>query len=338
MITAELWFWRTLCAVLAALASYLFSRARRISRTEQSATFGLGEQSVEAEDVLKAAYTLETAGDFTVEQLTRSLGLPTAMADAVIDALIASGWVARDRTGGLRLKQAGKARAVELIRAHRLWERYLVEKEGASLHTVHAEAHRREHHITPEELHRLDADLGHPAWDPHGHFIPGPGGREPQAASRPLSGDEKAGSRFRIVSLKEEPAPLLAQLVALGLKPGVDVEVAGNDSNVVQLRVNELTVPLAREAAQHVSVVPAPALTIPLGELPAGSRAHVVEIQGEGNHQRRMLDIGFVPGAEVAVIRKAPLNDPVEYLVKGTNVALRREEADTILVGELQSD
>jgi len=338
MITAELWFWRAVCAILAALASYLSFRARRVSRRGQFERFGLDAQSVESEDALKAAYTLETGGNLTAEQLARSLGLPSAMADGVIDTLVASGWVARDRTGGLRLKETGKARAVELIRAHRLWERYLVEKEGASLHAVHAKAHQREHHITPEELHRLDADLGHPAWGPHGHFIPGPGGREPQAAGRTLSENEKLGSRFRIVSLKEELAPLLAQLVALGLKPGVDLEVAGKDSSVFRLRVNELTVPLAREAARHVSVVPAPALPIPLGELSAGSRAHVVELQGEGNHQRRMLDIGFVPGAEVAVIRKAPLNDPVEYLVKGTNVALRREEADTILVGELPSD
>lgn len=48
-----------------------------------------------------------------------------------------------------------------------------------------------------------------------------------------------------------------------------------------------------------------------------------------------MLDMGLVPGAEVTVLRKAPLGDPTEYRVKGTAVALRRSDADTILVEEI---
>jgi len=61
-----------------------------------------------------------------------------------------------------------------------------------------------------------------------------------------------------------------------------------------------------------------------------------VEVTGEGKHQRRMLDMGFVPGASVDVVRKAPLGDPVEYSVKGTAVALRQREASTILVEEVE--
>jgi ferrous iron transport protein A len=50
-----------------------------------------------------------------------------------------------------------------------------------------------------------------------------------------------------------------------------------------------------------------------------------------------MLDMGFVPGAAVSVLRQAPLGDPVEYGIKGAAVALRRAEASTILVEELES-
>ena len=64
----------------------------------------------------------------------------------------------------------------------------------------------------------------------------------------------------------------------------------------------------------------------------------MAEVQGGGKHQRRMLDMGFVPGASVSVMRKAPLGDPVEYTVKGTAVALRRREANTILVEELKDE
>ncbi|MEA3365213.1 MAG: metal-dependent transcriptional regulator [Candidatus Hydrogenedentes bacterium] len=338
MITAHLWFWQVLSGGLAVFAAYLLFRIRRSRRRLKTAAGTFGQQSVEVEDALKAAYALEIAENLNPEELTRSLGLPATMADTVTATLIASGWAVKDHSGAFRLKQTGKDRAIELIRAHRLWERYLVEKEGVPLHAVHAEADRREHDITSEELNKLDADLGHPAWGPHGHIIPEAGGREQPTAGRPLSADEQAGTRFRIISLKEEPAPLLAQLVALGLKPNVDVEVLKKEGDILYLRMNDSIIPLDRGVAQYLFVVPTPILSIPMGQLSVGNRARVVEVKGEGKHQRRMLDMGFVPGAELTVLRKAPLQDPVEFRVKRTHVALRREEADSILVEELPND
>jgi DtxR family Mn-dependent transcriptional regulator len=139
-------------------------------------------------------------------------------------------------------------------------------------------------------------------------------------------------SQLRIICLDDEPEALLAQLTVMGLEPGVDVEVLERDSDLVRLRIDGNVIALAAAAAGHISVIPAPALPVPLGELPVGDRARVVEIGGVGKHQRRMLDMGFVPGAEVDVVRRAPLGDPIEYHIKGTAVALRREDADTVLV------
>ena len=48
-----------------------------------------------------------------------------------------------------------------------------------------------------------------------------------------------------------------------------------------------------------------------------------------------MLDMGLVPGAEVIVVREAPLGDPVEYRVKGTAISMRRADANTVLVEEV---
>jgi Fe2+ transport system protein FeoA len=215
-----------------------------------------------------------------------------------------------------------------------------------SLDVVHAEAHRREHRTTREELERLDAELGHPAWDPHGHAIPAPKGRMPSAPGRPLSSATSGakgemGRRWRIVSLDDDPPPLLAQLVALGLEPGVDIEVVDQEQDLLRVRVDgensRPVIPLARAAADHISVVAVPALTLELGRLPVGARARVVEIRGAGKHQRRMLDMGFVPGAEVTVMRKASLGDPTEYRVKGTGVAMRRTDADSVIVEEMNN-
>ncbi|MBA7635042.1 hypothetical protein ES703_42642 [subsurface metagenome] len=212
-----------------------------------------------------------------------------------------------------------------------------MDRKGMPLEAIHAEADRREHEMTPQEVKSLDVELGYPAWDPHGHAIPAQGRRVPSPQGRRLSEVGTRGSRLRILSLDDEPAPLLAQLIALGLKPGVDVEVLDREFDLLHLRLDRNVVPLAVAAARHVSVMPAPALAVQMDELSVGSRVRVVEIEGHGKHQRRMLDMGFVPGAEVTVMRKAPLGDPIEYRVKGTAVALRQKDACSILVEELEN-
>ena len=332
------WFWPALSFLLVILWVWTLLRQRRAAIVARPSVPGLMHRTAEAEDALKAAYALQQEeGPWGSEELVRSLGLPEALSREVAGALVASGWAKQDAQAGMCLTKTGEARARELVRAHRLWERYLVDREGMPLDAVHAEAHRREHETTAEELERLDAELGYPAWDPHGDAIPAPGGRVPSPSGRPLVEEGTPGSRLRIVSLDDEPAALLAQLVALGLKPGIDVEVLERETNLLRLQLDANVIPLANAAARHIFVVPAPALPVPLGELPVGSRARVAEVKGGGKHQRRMLDMGLVPGAEVTVIRTAPLGNPVEYRVKGTAIALRRSDADTVLVEEVRN-
>jgi DtxR family Mn-dependent transcriptional regulator len=333
------WLWPALSLLLAILWLWTLVRLRRRAAELRRSTAGPRRWPVEAEDALKVAYVLEGAGDtWDGDELARSTGLSVAMGGEVAGALVASGWSEEDAQGGMHLTEAGKARARDLIRTHRLWEQYLVDRKGMPLDAVHAEAHRREHETTAEELARLDAELGYPAWDPHGHAIPGPGKKVPSPPGRSLLEEGTPGNRLRIVCLDDERPALLAQLVAMGLKPGTDIEVLVQEPDLLRVRLGGNVVPLATAAARHVFVMPAPALPVPLGELPVGSRARVAEVQGGGKHQRRMLDMGFVPGAEVTVTREAPLGDPVEYFVKGTAVALRREDADTVLAEELGSE
>lgn len=69
-----------------------------------------------------------------------------------------------------------------------------------------------------------------------------------------------------------------------------------------------------------------------LSDAPSGSAAVVVEVTGEGPFRRRLLDMGFVRGTCVRVIKSAPLGDPVEYCLGGTHVTLRRHEAEQVVV------
>lgn len=76
-----------------------------------------------------------------------------------------------------------------------------------------------------------------------------------------------------------------------------------------------------------------PAAAPSLADLPPGSVAKVASVDAQSPIGRRLLDLGFVPGTEVKVVRRAPLGDPVEYELRGYRVCLRRSEALRIEVG-----
>ena len=72
--------------------------------------------------------------------------------------------------------------------------------------------------------------------------------------------------------------------------------------------------------------------TLPLAVLEPGDAGTVVDVLGDGPFRRRLLDMGFIRGAPVRVIKLAPLMNPIEYCVGGAHVTLRRKEAMHILV------
>lgn len=74
-----------------------------------------------------------------------------------------------------------------------------------------------------------------------------------------------------------------------------------------------------------------------LSEMPAGSRCVIVKVHGHGGFRHRILEMGFVRGETVRVLRNAPLLDPVEYEVMGSHVSLRRSEAANIEVVSLEA-
>ncbi len=76
-----------------------------------------------------------------------------------------------------------------------------------------------------------------------------------------------------------------------------------------------------------------------LAELNNGDRAIITKVRGRGAFRKRIMEMGFVRGKEVEVIKSAPLRDPIEYKIMGYNVSLRRNEArliDVVPRGESQ--
>ena len=69
-----------------------------------------------------------------------------------------------------------------------------------------------------------------------------------------------------------------------------------------------------------------------LREVPVGGTARVVRIHGEGAVKRRIMDMGITKGVEISVRKVAPLGDPIEITVRGSELSLRKADAENIEV------
>ena len=71
---------------------------------------------------------------------------------------------------------------------------------------------------------------------------------------------------------------------------------------------------------------------VTLRDLKEGDRAEIEAVGGQGAFKQRLLEMGFMPGTTVIVKKYAPLRDPIEVVIKGYHVSLRREEAQKVIV------
>ncbi len=73
---------------------------------------------------------------------------------------------------------------------------------------------------------------------------------------------------------------------------------------------------------------------VKLSNLMPGQKATIIQVCGAPDVRLRMMEMGFVRGAQVEVVKYAPLSDPIEFVIKGYHVTLRREQAADILMRE----
>ncbi|MCR5115859.1 MAG: ferrous iron transport protein B [Bacteroidales bacterium] len=69
-----------------------------------------------------------------------------------------------------------------------------------------------------------------------------------------------------------------------------------------------------------------------LNDMPSGAKCVIIKVSGHGGLRHRLMEMGFVKGETVTVVKSSPLQDPVEYIVMQSHVSLRRSEADKIEV------
>lgn len=289
------------------------------------------------EDALKHLFDLEYRGRYGS---FASLGGALRLRDRALIRLLA-----RLQEQGLviaagqefRLTPEGERVARQVVRAHRLLERYLADEARLPLGDIHGVAERREHTLTPGEVDALAASLGHPRLDPHGDPIPDREGRLSPPEDTPLTAwpAERIG---RVTHLEDEPPLAFAQILAEGLRVGQVVRIVESTAERVVLSDGENEYRLAPAVAANVFVAPAehltPAGAISLADLPHGQAAEVIELDRacQGFSRRRLMDLGFTAGARLVPALDTFAGDPRAYRIRGTLVALRQEQARQVLV------
>jgi DtxR family Mn-dependent transcriptional regulator len=139
-------------------------------------------------------------------------------------ALQRPSFVKYEKHHGVRLTEAGKRRALEVLRHHRLLERFLHEFLGYSWDEVHEEAERLEHFISERLEDRIAAKMGDPDVDPHGHPIPQRSGGLPVREEVSLS-QWVCRIPAVISSVSDRDASALREIERMGLMPGVKLMV-----------------------------------------------------------------------------------------------------------------
>src|SRR3712207_3843112 len=184
------------------------------------------ELSHAVEDYAKAIYSLEerSGGPVTNNAVAERLGVTPASASAMVKKLDGLGLVAHVPYRGVRLTSRGRRVALEVLRHHRLLERYLVEELGVPWDRVHDEAEVLEHVLSEELEQLISAKLGDPTHDPHGDPIPSPDLVLADTPTESLD-DVDPGAAGTFVRVSDSDPEMLRWLDARGIRPGDRFEI-----------------------------------------------------------------------------------------------------------------
>lgn len=156
--------------------------------------------------------------------IATEMGTTAASATDMVIRLSKKELIHYQKHRGVTLTDAGNKIATHLIRKHRLWESFLVEKLHFSWDEVHDIAEQLEHIQAPELVERLDAFLGFPKFDPHGDPIPDADGIFAFRKQMPLL-ELETGTQGVVVGVQDHTASFLQYLDRLGLTLGAEIEV-----------------------------------------------------------------------------------------------------------------
>jgi len=297
------------------------------------------QQKTVQEDILKQIYHAGNSGkNMTISGLSGILKRSDKTIFEAVEKLSRDQLL--DQEGdSLILTEAGREYSLRIVRMHRLYEKYLAEKTGFAKTEWHGKAEMMEHILSDQQAAKLALDLGDPLFDPHGDPIPTKSGKIAEIKGVNLSA-LPADSFGMITHIEDEPDFIYRQILSENIQLGSRIRVLENSrTGVVFSSIGEIHT-LPSVVASNITIDLseenefADEMTFRLTGLKENEKAVITGISKEsrGEGRRRLLDLGFVRGAEISVDLPGPMQNPRAYLIKGTSIALRDDQASKILI------
>lgn len=178
------------------------------------------------EEYLEIIYKLSHEGVVRPSQIAESMGVSGPTVTATLKRLESRGLVSRTGTDVV-LTREGMAYSLDIVRKHRIAERFLVDVLGLDWEAAHEDACLLEHALSPRVLEALERFLGDPSVCPHGHPIPSAEGLVEEAPGTSLA-DSRPGETVTVLRVAED-SDVLGYLGEVGLKPGIGVRIVSSE-------------------------------------------------------------------------------------------------------------
>ncbi len=211
-------------------------------------------QTQAVQDYLKAIYEIQqSVKRVATTALASHMEVTAASVTGMLKKLAELMLVTYQPYQGVELTASGEKIALEVIRHHRLVERYLAEALGVPWDQVDAEADKWEHVLSDDLENRIDAYLGHPTTDPHGAPIPTAEGHIPPSSNVRLS-DLSPGQKATVAEVSDHDPEMLRYFASLGLFPEVVITVTdiAPFEGPLTIQIKDDEVSLGREAAKFI--------------------------------------------------------------------------------------
>lgn len=214
--------------------------------------------SLAEENYLKIIYRLceGTKEDISTNSIAELTNNKAASVTDMLQKLAEKGWVTYQKYQGVRLTKIGESIALSIIRKHRLWEVFLVEKLGYNWDEVHEIAEQLEHIESETLINKLDSFLDFPKIDPHGDPIPNKEGEIPELGYLHLS-EVKLNETCTLMGVVKDSAVFLQLLTKLNLNLGARLEVIEINTfdRSVSLKIaEEKPIFISHEVAKNILV------------------------------------------------------------------------------------
>ncbi|GAB2780999.1 metal-dependent transcriptional regulator [Rhabdobacter roseus] len=216
------------------------------------------QNSFTEENYLKIIHSLSgrEGAEVSTNALAESTSTRAASVTDMLRKLAEKGLIHYKKYQGVRLTPEGEKVALKVIRKHRLWEVFLVEKLGFGWDEVHDIAEELEHIPSDRLVERLDSFLDNPQFDPHGDPIPDAKGNMPKPDYLKLS-EVPPGGKVLMMGVLEHTPSFLQHLDRSGLTLGCELEIReinDYDKSIVVLLSSQRTLFVSQEVSKNLLV------------------------------------------------------------------------------------